>query len=242
MLASATQCKLYARCPRRWAFAKIGRWSEPKGPALEIGTQLHSVAEKWLRFGQLRGDSEQIKIFQEEIPYLPRPGTCGVEVPFVYVFDDCHFLGFIDAIDWSTRTKIDHKFVGSFDRALAPEDLATDFQSVIYALAPPAWESVSLAWHYVGKRRRECRPVIKQVFLDRAAEVMRREILPLVREMRIYRAAFAGLEGEETVDLINAYVPCEPADCWSFGMHCPHGERCSRRGYREEMEPITCPK
>ena len=209
----------------------IGRYPEPRTDALRDGERLHAVVERWLATGELSGAPKDQRIVEEEIPFLPRPGTVGVEVKFCLELDGVLLQGVIDVLDAEHQRIEDHKFVGTFEYALTPEDLRTDWQACIYALVVP-WPRVALRWNYVSKARRECRPVDVEVTREACLDVVRREVLPLAREMASHLDDFAGARGPSTVDRINQTIPCEPADCWSFGTHCPHGARCTHRGHR----------
>lgn len=239
MKISASAVKKYKACHRRWAFGKLAGLQEPGSKYTQEGRDCHAIAERWLSLGVLRGDPKQVAAFSESIPILPRPGTCGVEIPFEYVVDGVIFHGFIDAWDFTTGQKIDHKFVGSFGYAMTPADLAVDPQAIIYAMAPPTVPVPELVWSYVAKRGGGSRPTVLRLPLVEAEAVLRSSILPAAREMCEFHDAFAGQSAETKVDLINELVPCNPGDCLSFGIHCPHGRECS---HTEPYHPTKEPK
>ena len=236
MKISPTAIKCYRRCPRRWGFQKICGLEEPASTSTDDGTACHQIAEGYLKTGKLSGNPSYVAIMQEEIPYLPAPGTCVVEHHVEYELDDVTWHGYVDATHPASRSRIDHKYVRTFDYNLTPTALAADAQGVIYALAPAPdgeiWDTTVLRWNYVSKTKRACQPTVAVLRREDALATLRSVWLPLAREMIAWHNLFSGVNRWVAVAWVDALIPCEPGDCWSFGRHCPFGAICSHRGYR----------
>jgi hypothetical protein len=100
LLHSATDLERTA-CARYYAFwhrgPDLGYPREPRGPALLLGSELHKISEEYLSHGVQPDRLTQAgAMFIEGLPYLPPPGSGGVEAEKVLAVSGFQYFAAID--------------------------------------------------------------------------------------------------------------------------------------------------
>lgn len=140
---SASQLGLFTECERKWYNTYILGLKQPSTPAQLFGTTLHSVAEHYLRFGEVSlaqvhvpegvdGD-KVMKVFRAGIPHLPAPPLADVETE-ITVQADVPGIGYIDALyrDGDRLVILDHKTAKNTRYIPSPDDLRDNIQLNVY--------------------------------------------------------------------------------------------------------------
>ena len=139
---SASQIKLFSRCPRAWWYTYPGGHRAPSSPAQELGTAVHAQAQAWLERGEMpnlaftletpKGPRYPGRIFQPALPLLPVPQSGLCEMPFWLEISGVVLHGYLDWIgsnpgetDRPNRSRIhvvDHKTTTDFRWMYTLED------------------------------------------------------------------------------------------------------------------------
>ena len=140
---SASQLSLFTECERKWYNTYILGLKQPSTVAQLFGTTLHSVAEHYLRFGEVSlaqvhvpdgvdGD-KVLKVFKAGIPHLPEPPIADVETE-ITVQADVPGIGYIDALyrDDNQLVILDHKTAKNTRYIPSPDDLKDNIQLNVY--------------------------------------------------------------------------------------------------------------
>lgn len=221
---SASQLKNYDRCPRRWYFKSIAKLPDPLKASAKLGIDMHARLESHFRHGTPLPDDTPGKIAASGVHLLPEPGAHEYEVESKIdrkIFG-ARFIGYVD-LRWHDAERLhvlDHKSSSDPERyGLAPAELVTDTQAVLYAhdsMLTYGVDKTLLRWVYYatrGKRRAFAveATATRAEIDDRLVPVGR-----LVERMNQDRTASKGNELEPNFDA-----------CTDFG-GCPFVEHCDR--------------
>lgn len=138
---SASQHETYVLCPRKWGYYKLDGIAKVSNKYAERGSRVHAVAELWLRDGVAPDlNTEYGKIFSAGIKYLPPPGGLLIEQKFSFQTENAVYVGTWDVLvpfdkDVLYIQIVDHKTTSGFKWIKTSEDLKTNIQSNIYAVA-----------------------------------------------------------------------------------------------------------
>lgn len=160
---SATRIQQYDDCARKWVAQAVQGFDGdeprplPATTAQAFGTNVHLIAEQWLRDGIAPPQTLEGRTFLGGINYLPKPKTPGVkvELPFQTKIAGKDFSGTMDCVwvreDGSVML-IDHKTTSNLRWAKTPAQLHGDQQAVAYAWGLfeqfPELELLDLRWVY----------------------------------------------------------------------------------------------
>ena len=222
--ASASQIRLYRRCPRKWYYNKIEGLPTPTSKAAELGKKIHAELENYLKFGI----APKSAIAKAGLDFLPDPNVelgLMVEEKIDLVTDDLPvpIIGFADLIeDLNGEIRItDHKTTSSFRNCKSPEELRTDPQAIIYGafcfeqFDPP---SGTLEFRHVYYNTKS--PSSRQSFVRLTdAEVSQGldDLTETVKEMK------------RDSDCSTKEVRANPEACSDWG-GCPFKARCAKVG------------
>lgn len=224
---SPSQIKAFEECPRRWGYEKIAGYESPSGPAAELGTRVHTIAELYFRTGAHPAhheDVEAARVFESMMPHYPSfvDEQFEVEQHINLRFDDIDFHGFQDLgfYDDGRYVVTDHKTTGDFRWSKSEESLKRDPQGLIYALSAMYRndvEEVELRWVY-GRTRGANKSKVTRLVIDRlsAERNMREVVVPIARLIK--RARDEGATAED--------MPQNPSSCSHYG-GCPFVGRCN---------------
>ena len=147
IILSASQIDIARACLRKWAFRYTqGLPKPPTQPGDILGSKVHEVAEAYLKFGTAPNRStREGAIFLKGLPYLPPPGTGGVEGYFTLELDGMCFQGYIDLAtrgvvlpQWSLGhypIVLDHKTSSNpLKYGKKAQDLLGDPQAILYTI------------------------------------------------------------------------------------------------------------
>ncbi len=94
---SASQIDKFDTCQRRWGFHYISGIKEDAGASADLGKEMHGIGEEYLKTGAYPDRLTQAgAMFISGLPYLPPPGSGGVEGKIDFVIAGVRYLGFID--------------------------------------------------------------------------------------------------------------------------------------------------
>ena len=159
---SASQIKTYKDCPRKWYFQKIVGLPTPSTASTDLGKEVHSVIEAWLRDGIEIPNSPIGEIAKAGLPLLP-PRTEDLSIELALHEDlpiktsPVDIVGYIDVIhkNGDEITIIDHKTTSSKKYTKKSVELSYDIQLNIYARAVfenYEIDSVSVSHVYYGTK------------------------------------------------------------------------------------------
>lgn len=226
---SASRLKKFLQCPRSYYLHHVARVDQdPGGKYLEIGNAYDGHVEWYVTEGK-RGvrniDPKILGMFAAAKPNLPAPGT--VTTQHQYRIDAGGFVvtgkadfrrrGWVgDAKTTSDRGRGRGKDAHTPPRALDPETLQNDVQSLLYAWCEfqldPSLVTCQLVWTYVTK---ESKPTSWNVH----ASVARPFVEPwFAQVVRPAAAAMAALHALPTADQATANLE-SCAWCW-VKAHC----------------------
>lgn len=236
--SSASQVDTYESCGRKWALDKIDKIPRKGNKYAQKGTQIHKVAEEWLRDGIPVPLTEIGEIFMPAIPHLPPPNTPGlqVEVGMGRTLGGIHFKGFMDLrIPYPYREVpivYDHKSTTDFKWALKGDDPDTGEGGTMHTVVQPAlyaWDTlldsqeagykgdvVDLQWTYVRTRG-----------APKAKVVTQRVSLAMIQP-RIDKTEESAVEQRILRETISSGLELPPnaSACEAYG-GCPYIEVCS---------------
>ncbi len=224
VVLSPSQIDLYDRCKRRWALEHIGGLRPPPHPSAQLGTDVHSILERWLKHGTAPDvKSKAGRIAARMIRHLPPPGTVATERRFFFTTrNNLHYTGIID---WSGildgfAVVGDHKTTGDLQWAKTEAQLHSDVQALIYTVAGCLGfhrDEMLLQWGYGSTKDRDpqTRAVRTKIRLPIAIEKFENVIEPLSVEIVAARTSNA--------DPMS--FPPTAAACNDYG-GCPHRNIC----------------
>jgi|TARA_R110000824_G_scaffold75263_10_gene191104 hypothetical protein len=140
---SASQLSMYSECPRKWYNNYILGMKQPSTLAQLFGTTLHSVAEHYLRFGEVSLDmvhvpdgidgDRVVDVFRAGVPHLPEPPIADVETE-INIQASVPGIGYIDALyrDNGQLVILDHKTAKNTKYIPSPEELKDNIQLNVY--------------------------------------------------------------------------------------------------------------
>jgi CRISPR/Cas system-associated exonuclease Cas4 (RecB family) len=151
---SASSLKDFALCPRKWAFRKLAGIETEGGEGATLGTEVHSVCERYARREGFGGLSKHAIRIAMPAFKLIKP-TAQTELAFEYDVGTVQYHGHIDYVEHRDGGNVlvrDYKSTKSFGFSLSQEELQTDEQSVLYswALYEQGAASVSAQWVYLS--------------------------------------------------------------------------------------------
>jgi hypothetical protein len=232
---SPTQIKLWNSCQRAWGYRYIEGKKTPPTASQDLGTRVHEILERWLRFSEVPDPDEVFqgkypgRIARAGIPLLPHPSDItGVEEEFTLeVFPGVALFGFIDFL--AHLLLGDHKTTTNFKWALTEEQLAQDVQAIIYAkylfYLYDSSDTLELRWvYYRTTGNPEAKKVSARVSRKEVEEKVNADILPVVKQI-------AQATTLEDLDI-------NPKHCSAYG-GCPHQEYCrvtAKERFRAAMD------
>lgn len=220
-------------CPRKWAWRSLDGVEFPSNAAAAFGTAVHAQLERWFKKGVRPDATSDVGIVAESALHLwPVPkDVSNVEFHIGVVIDDCEYHGYQDvealqtfepqnSIGFSVIVGAmvgDHKTTSDFKWAKSEEQLSTDPQALIYALAAMqrhAVDYVELRWVYMRKSKPfQARKVSLVVTRDYVESFVRDHINPLARQMeRIRGLGLKALQLEPDARACSAYGGCSYRD------------------------------
>lgn len=173
---SPTQLDTSFSCLRLFGFKYLTDLPKPPQEAgALLGSEVHSVAEAYLKNGtQPDRNTDPGRIFIGGLPYLPPPGSGGVEGTFSIEIGGIWFRGIVDLLTrggllphWSygdIPVVVDHKTSSNpKEYGLTPSTLVDNVQALLYvyyAIAKFNASTVGGRWLYYKTKGRElCYPV-----------------------------------------------------------------------------------
>lgn len=222
-------------CPRRWFYRYVERLPEPSTKAQEIGTQIHSQLEHYLK----TGEDVLGKHARAGLQFLPKPGRdLLIEEPFSpqrpLVASGVPLTGFIDVVNPrgeyvtpegevmsdppGTVEVVDHKTTSDLKWAKAGKDLPKTVQMAGYAeWASRAFSAKHVRLSHIYYQTRGAFAAQKVSTLVPLATIKERwyEVESTVEEMKT--AAKADSAGE---------LEANHSACTTFG-GCPFRNNCS---------------
>jgi hypothetical protein len=227
-------------CLRRYAWRYKEKKKEPTGKGAALGSKCHDETAKYL----LTGEKRVSAIVSRGLHLLPAPGPdLNVEleisgsppmsapvldadgIPMVGKIDLLHARGVFvsgdergDVIDPpNTVEVIDHKFVGSFDRNLTPQDFGRDLQMAGYAefvfRSVPTAARVRLSHNYFHTKAANQQAVKVSTIVSRDQAAAAWEKAHRLARMLKDVVAFRGDTNQ---------IEANPRACSAYG-GCPHG-------------------
>jgi len=173
---SASHVETFRLCNRKWGIDKIDKVPQPGSKYTQFGTDLHKIAEDYLRDGKPPEPTDPIaKIALAGKRYWPQPGTAEVEKFFRWDDGKLTVLGYMDIYQERAASTLvaDHKSTGDFRWIKAPDQLSRNVQANIYAymaLVGREWgdtpPQLDLQWIYYLRSRPQSRKVQLRVLQD----------------------------------------------------------------------------
>ena len=134
---SPSQIKTSKDCLRKWGLTYLDGIRQPDTVATKAGTELHTVAEEWLRGESIPDATTKAgKLFLAGVNFLPLPSDdLLVEQGFEFWDGPLLWRGFVDLINPTSEPLriTDHKTTSNLRWALNSEQLREDVQATIYA-------------------------------------------------------------------------------------------------------------
>ena len=243
---SASQIKLYQRCPRRWYYQYIEKLpTPPPSEALAYGSLIHEQIE-----GQIQGPeppnqdliNEPLKLYKHAIAYLNHLWRL-YHAGWALVEKDIHIdtpsgipiVGRADVV--SIGRIIDHKTTSNKKYILTPEKLAQDLQANIYVYwyhqqdmqklfnlksAYEQKETTHFVHHYFNKKTNYASRVETPMPVKANEQFMQEKVFPATKKMC------------ETASMDHNIVLFNEKDCWSYGQRCPFFDRCRNGQTKQE--------
>ena len=238
VIMSATARGKVRNCPRQWWYQKVAGEPRDESPNMALGTDVHAVAERWLRIGDaaiVGDDTRPARIFAAGRHLLPKPGTVHIEEP---VGGMCGPLEFMGKVDFRPATLSnyhphadawigDHKTTGNMAFALGPTGLANDPQVHAYAWKVFGPDGVNAGFadgdrvgfvhvYYATKGAPTGLRTFAVTEWGRVVDTWLNEYLPAA----VYMAELAAVTDADD-------VPANPGACHDYGRLCPHAAICS---------------
>ena len=146
-------------CALKWWHNKVAGFATPTTSNQRLGTDVHSVLEKYLLDGTTPDiDTEEGRIADSGLHLIPDPGVYSIEKELRLTCGPVNFKGIVDA--WHTITEpegnegwlthvLDHKTTKSFDWALSSEQLMFAPQPLAYVEAMKRLNLIETYPHYL---------------------------------------------------------------------------------------------
>ena len=248
---SASQIKLFNRCPRRWYYQYVEKLpTPPPSDALKYGTLIHEQIEEEIQGFDTptRDDApEPLRLYPHAMPYIQHlwrlyhAGWLLVEKD-IRIDTPCGIpiVGRADIV--MVGRIVDHKTTSGRKYMLSPEELAQDLQAQIYMYwyhqqsltdlfsldQKYTQREVSVFVHnYFNKKKHYSSRV--EAPIDRASNELyiKEKVFPVAEKMKT------------TCDMEHNNVQTNKSDCWSYGRPCPFYKRCQKGQSKEEalMDP-----
>ena len=129
---SPSSYNTFVDCNLKWWFNKIAGFPTPTTKSQQLGTDVHSVLEAYLREGTPPDEStKEGKIASSGIEYLPKPGTYVIEEGVDLHCGTLPFKGYVDAYS-CTGHVLDHKTTKDFKWAMDSYQLSHAPQPLAY--------------------------------------------------------------------------------------------------------------
>jgi len=243
---SASQIKLYTRCPRRWYYQYIEKLpTPPPSKALAYGSLIHEQIE-----GQIQGSNtpdrdliaEPLHLYKQAIPYLQHlwrlyhAGWLLVEEEIrIETPSGVPIIGRADVV--SVGRVVDHKTTSDKKYILKPEELAQDLQANVYVY----WyhqqhlqklfgldedykqkETTVFVHHYLNKKDSRASRVETPMPRAENKKYVEEKVFPTVQKI------------VDAACLDHSNVLFNKKDCWSYGQRCPFFDRCQKGQSKEE--------
>jgi|SRR5688572_639912 len=239
MRFSPSALSLYAMCPRRWALKAIAKIPEPPRAAADLGTNTHSLIDKYSGRESLAGADPKavlcaqpaLKIVQEE---TEKGYKSLVEDSYEFNFEGNTFIGRIDRVTFTPEVTIvrDWKTCRTFNFCLEPKELVENEQAVIYSWAQYNRGSTFVRndWVYLstgtpGKS--------KIVSVDQPKEDNKRRLVVLnerAEEMKKMKATV------DPYDFPANFMACDKYPPHGCPYHVSKGGGCDPFSIKEELE------
>lgn len=133
---SASQMKTHSMCKRKWWIERFsGLPRTPSTPAQQLGTDVHDILERRVKYGLDFPDSKAGRIAQTADKFLT--GLKGPIAEGKITLDSINppLLGFVDLyVPGEVPEIIDYKTCSNWKWAKTSEDLETDLQMIPYAM------------------------------------------------------------------------------------------------------------
>lgn len=213
---------------------------------MQFGIDGHGEAEGWLLHGTTPDQSKEYgRLAADGIPFLPKPGTCHVEIGldgktrveggppgFVEIWG-VPYVGYLDVltVEEGEPLVIDHKFTGRPEFALTVDTLRKDEQGIMYpffaSLLLPGSAYVRSSWIYYPRgSKRKVFPVKDRRSVQDIHQAFAREIHP--RALQLHQIKQAAPTGP-SIAWVNQALPCDPGACDFTGVYCDFANHCSFR-------------
>ena len=158
---SASQTGTFRRCKRKWAWTYIDGIVTPPNLAMEFGTEVHTVLERYLTSGRWMGRDDAIATAQQCRRTLPAPKDPHVKTEHPFTIDvldgKAQFIGYIDLlVAYPGKVEVgDYKTTKDLRYTMDEEDLELDIQCNIYskwAMDHFRLNKVTARWRYLCAR------------------------------------------------------------------------------------------
>ncbi len=243
---SASQIKLFNRCPRRWYYKYIEKLpTPPPSDALKYGTLIHEQVE-----AQIQGDEAPIRekapaplqLYPHAIPYLQHLWRL-YHAGWLLVEKDIHIdtpsgvpiIGRADVV--MVGRVVDHKTTSDKKYMLKPDALAQDLQAQIYMYWYHQQNIVDLFSLDQNYRQKETSVFVHNYF-EKKKHYSTRIEAPIDRAsnaLYVEEKVFPATEKMKSVcTLEHNNVQTDKSDCWSYGQRCPFYQRCQNGQSKEE--------
>ena len=231
---SATRVKLFDQgCKRKWAAQYVKGFDGerpvriPATPIMQFGTDMHKVAENWLREGIVPPETLPGATFRAGIQHWPPPAADGlmVEVDFDMEVPGGIFQGQADVVIWKDGKLIiaDHKTTSSVRWAMSQTELARDPQALFYAkvfMDKYGVGEAGLKWVYYERAKSiydvpDTKVVETTVTRADADEHWNRQLNNMENMLAIYGQSVYPSEVEANENF-----------CYAYNRQCPFMEHC----------------
>jgi hypothetical protein len=226
-------------CPRRWALKAIAKIPEPPRAAADLGTNTHSLIDKYSGRESLAGaDPKAVLCAQPALKIVQEEAEKGyrslVEDSYEFNFEGNTYIGRIDRVTFTPEVTIvrDWKTCRTFNFCLEPEELVENEQAVIYSWAQYNRGSTFVRndWVYLstgtpGKS--------KIVSVDQPKEDNKRRLVVLnerAEEMKKMKATV------DPYDFPANFMACDKYPPHGCPYHVSKGGGCDPFSIKEELE------
>lgn len=226
---SGTRMQLHNLCQRKWAAQYVMYWDGgppkqlPPSDNMQFGTDMHLIAEEWLRDATIPPDTPEGRTFKAGMAHWPAPKTKGlyVERSFVTKINGRKVPGTMDVLwvraDGSVLVG-DHKTTAALFWAKSPQDLLRDEQAMLYAHAAfeefPEVDEITMRWvYYVRLDEPEKEPASKKVEFtvsrSHVESFFGKTLAPTAKNMlELYDKKVSPVDVPPSYDACDAYGGC----------------------------------
>lgn len=156
----------FATCARKWGYLYLDKLERPPTKALELGTAVHKVLEKFIKNKIFDSTNDAALIAEPGLVFIPKNiPTENVERKIKFTHKNIGFSGTPDFFKHEGNNIWllgDHKTCSTLSSALSKESLKTNIQATTYAqwlFQELGAETVKLRWIYYrtkGKPKATC--------------------------------------------------------------------------------------